>query len=817
MNDFLRDVRFAARAYLERPVFAVASIVSLALGIAATTAIFTLINAALFKRVTGVTHTERLVAISRNVNGEGSDVTYPIYRHLRSETAVLEDLATLALVSVSVGSQGEAIVRAGLVVSSNYFSLLGVRPALGRLLLPNEDHPTAPRVALVSHDVWQTELGGAANVVGRDIVVNGVPLQVIGVLPEGFGGHHTGLIVDVFLPMGADVPGLPRAASLDAKNESSVELLGRLRPGVDRATAVQALSRSVDRFVREVQGEQLRFPYALLVDAWGPLPAVVRGAVSAFLGVLLALVALAFAMACLNVTTILLVRASERQREVAVRRAIGASPWRLVRQMLSETMVLFVVASVLGVVLAWWATGLLSGLAPPIAIPGRLGADMGFDWRVFAFALVASFGASLAVGLVPGMQSRRLDVVQVLRGSGATDTRRRARLRAALVGLQVGVTTVLLAGTLLFGRALRTMRALEPGWDAGNVHATAIDFELNGTASERGLILQQEMIERIAARPDVEHVSLATKLPVGGRSSFGMVRAANTPLPPGQPGIDANLNRVSPEYFRTMRIPLLRGRDFATADVDGAPPVAIVSATMAARVWPDRDAVGETFQLVQTTARTELTVIGVAADAEFRAPGRRASNFYYVPLAQWYNSQFTVHVRTRTGVGDGISTELRRIIRDVDPSLPVPAFRPLAELLNVYLLPQRLAAFTAGAMGLFGLLLAAVGIYGVTAYVAERRRRELAIRVALGATSAQVVRLVVSQGARAPLIGATIGLGLALVASDFLGKVVIGVEFADPVVFIVVPIVLTLVATLAMVVPVRRVVGTSPAGGLRED
>ena len=345
MDSVRQDIRFAIRSFVRRPTFAVSAILSLAIGIAASSAVFSLINAALFKPVPGVTRPERLVQIARNVGGDESDVTWEVYGRLKQQSSVLEDLGAHVLVSASIAASDEPVARAGLAVSGNYFDLLGVRAARGRTFAPDEAAwPSVAPVAVISHEAWQRDFNGDASVIGRVARINGVPLEVIGVMPEGFAGHHTVLLVDVFLPLGLTMPGLPNPASFTTPNASSVELLGRLAPGVSVDAATSRLSEAADLLQRETAGSSRLPAYAVTVHQWGPLPGFVRLAIAAFLSILLVLVGLALAMACANVATVLLARAVDRQRELAVRRAMGATRARLVRQLVTEVSVLFVAA-----------------------------------------------------------------------------------------------------------------------------------------------------------------------------------------------------------------------------------------------------------------------------------------------------------------------------------------------------------------------------------------------------------------------------------------------------------------------------------------
>ena len=818
METLRQDVRFALRAFARRPGFSLSAILSLAIGIAASSAVFSLINAALFKPLPGVSRPERLVEIARDVGSETGDVTWEVFSRLRQERTVLEDVSAMALVSASIAGANEPVARGGLAITGNYFDLLGVRAARGRLFMPDEaSWPAIAPLVVISHDTWQREFNGREDIIGQVARVNGVPLEIIGVLPEGFGGHHTGLLLDVFLPIGLAVPGLPAAQSLATPGASSVEMLGRLAAGTSTTVAATRLSQVADQLQRETSSIAPLHAYEIDVSAWGPLPASVRVPVAAFLSVLLVLVGLALAMACANVATVLLARAVDRQRELAVRRAIGATRRRLVRQLVTEVSVLFVFAGIAGVTFAMWATGLLGGIVPPIPVPGRLGADFGFDWRVAAFATVLTLGAAFVFNLLPALTATRFDVVTSLREAGGTDSRLRVRLRSMLVGVQVAVTCVLLFATTMFGRALGTMKELRPQWNVDNVLVSSIDLELSGTTSEAGRVFQETVRNRMEVLPGVESVAWASKLPIGGRSTLGPLLPLGG-VPGGSTGnIYGSFNRVSPGFLRTLQIPLLKGRDFTDLDRAGAPGVAVLNESMARTLFGSGEALGRRFSTGQGEYGREFEVVGIAGESRIGAPGQKPENFFYVPLAQMYNAAVHLHVRTQPGLETQVAAAARAVLREESASLPVGPFRPMAEVLDVYLLPQRLASWVAAVMGAFGLILAGVGIYGVAAFTASRRSREVAIRLALGATERDITRLLVGRGARAPLVGMMLGLLLGVGLSFGAATVVPGIQAGDPVAMLTVAIGISIISALALTMPVRVMLRRSPMGRLREE
>jgi len=805
LDSLLLDLRYALRTLRNRPLLAATGVLTLAIGIAANTLVFGLLNTALFKRVPGVTRPERLVELSRETPGGSSDVSLRMFRRLQQEHALLEDLVALSPAVVSVAN-GAAVptVRGAVAVSGDYFGLLGVRAALGRTFLLDEaTFPSIAPVAVISDDVWRREFAGAPDVIGRSATINGSPLTIVGVLPPRFGGHHTGLLLDVYVPLGVEIPGLADPSSL-SRGAGSLELLGRARAGISHDRALAQLDAVANSFAREVGEATAQQSYRLRLDNWGPLPGFVRSTVTSFLLVLLALVALALAMSCINVTTVLLARASERQREFAIRRAVGARDDRLVRLVLTEVVLLFLAAGIAGIAASAFLNGLIGGVEPPVPVPGRLAADLGIDLRVLTFASLLTLGSACGFSLLPALHSCRFDLSRALREGGGTDAPGRLRLRSGLVGVQVAVTCVLLAATLVFGRALRTWQTLRPGWNGDNVMVTNLDLELNGTPVGVGREFQSELLQRLSARPDVVAASLATKLPMGGRSSFGSVWVPELSLPGDQPGYDAAINRVSPGYLRTMQIPLLVGRDFGAADGEHAPHVAIVNATMARLLWSDGSPVGRTFHVNHGEYQLDFQVVGVAADAELRAPGRGPEPFYYVPLAQWYNSATVLHVRGQPGRSAPVAGAIRGILRELLPTLPLMSIRPLDEALGVFRLPQKLATWVAGLMTGFGMLLAAIGVYGVSAFLASRRAKEIAVRLALGATPRGVMALLLWKNGRGPLIGLGAGFVLAIGVTLAASRKLTGAEAADPVVLIGVPLALGLISASAIVEPIRR-------------
>jgi predicted permease len=818
MDNLSSDLRFGLRLLTRRPAFSVAIVSSLGLGIAANTAIFTIVNSLLVRDVPGVQRPERLVQIGRNVNGDWHDMSFQAVQHLREHAGVLEDAAAFAIVSAAVAAGKEPRAVGGLAVTASYFDLLGVSASSGRTFTREEaTFPTVAPVVLISHALWAREFDSQADVVGSQIRVNGYPVEVIGVLPPSFGGHHVGLLFDVFVPLGLPAPGMPGPDTLGDARSSDVDMLGRLRVGVSRTAAITALSAAADRFETERVPGARPGSYAVHVDPWGPLPAMIRGAAAAFLAVLSLLVGLALAMACTNVTSMLLARSSERQREVAIRRALGASGHRIGRQFVTEGLILFACAGAFGVALSMWATGLVASFVPDLPIPGRVGVDLSPDPRVLGFATLVTLGAGWLVSSISAAHIGRFGLATSLREGASTVTRSRARVRAVILAIQVAVTTVLLVAAGLFGNSLRNLRELNPGWNANDVHVLDLDLEQRGATREEGRAFYQALLERVSAFPDVQAAALASKLPLAGCSSFGAVVVPGVEAPPGRRGLDACLNRVSPGYFSTLRLPLLAGREFSREDDERGPRVAVINEVMARRLWPGRDAVGQQFYVGSIDPRNAIAVIGVVTTAKYRSLNEQPRNFYYVPAAQAYDSHMTLHVRTTDASSSSVLAAVRDSVRTLDPDLPQPLARPLSAALAVALLPQRLAAWVAGVMGAFGLLLAVVGIYGATAFAISTRTREFGIRQALGATRGRIVRLSFTEGSTAVGIGIVLGVAVSLIFARAVPTVVPGVNPSDPIALAGVPLGVAGIAALAMLGPVWRVLRRDPMNALRQE
>lgn len=812
LESWRQDVRYAARALGRSPLFTLTAILSLAIGTGATTAIFTLVNTLLLRPPPGIGAPERLVDVGRSQDGQGFDnMSYPNYVDYRDRTTTLSGLAGIQLEprSLSLAGPGGGEAVQGTVVSGNFFDVLQVRPAAGRFFLAEEDRvPGAHPVVVLSHRYWRDRFAGDAAVVGRTVVLNGTPFTVVGVAAEGFQGPSI-LAPDLWVPV-MSMPLLGGSAGmLDARQAVWLMAVGRLKPGVP-VSAAQAELGGIARQLEQAYPESNEGHGARVLPA-SVFPGEMRTMVRGFLALLLAVTLLVLLIASTNVAGMLLARAAARRREIAVRLALGASRGRLLRQLLTESLLLFAVAGVAGVLVAYWMVAGLLALVPRLPVPVAF--DPALDWRVLAFALLVSLGAGLLAGLAPALQSTRPALVPALKsdasGGGGSG---RLRLRSGLLVAQMALSMLLLVGAGLFLRALVQARAIDPGFDPAGVEIASLDLQLANYTDSTGPQFAATLLERARAMPGVQHAALSTALPLGGGGlGLGGIEVPGRTPPDERRGWNADWNVVSPGYFDVMRLPLARGRDFTDADRTGAPDVAIINQTLAGWLYPGQDAIGQTFRNGDRT----VTIVGVARDAKYRTLGEPPRGFVYVPLAQRYMSRTTLLVRTTPGAS--AVAPVRRLLAELDAALPILNQMSLVEYTAASLFPQRVALWVAGSLGVVALLLAVLGIYGVTAYAVTQRTRELGIRIALGAGRPRVVRLVLRQGVLLAGIGVLVGLAAAAALTRLLRGLLYGIAPTDPLAFGAAALLLVAAAVAASWIPARRASRVDPMVALRSE
>jgi predicted permease len=820
LEDARRDLWHAARLLRRSPGFALTAVLSLAVGIGANAAVFTVANALLFRAPSGVADPDRLVDIGV-ARGDGglNPASYPTYRELSRRATTLAgvyaaDLLPQAM-SLEVGAQpgrGERVF--GLFVSTSYFAVLGSRPLRGRLFdAADRDEPGASPVVVLSQRLWARRFAANPAVLGRSVRLNGQPFTVVGVAAAGFQG--TGVLApDVWLPLGMIAAADAGESVLTNPRAGWLAIGGRLKPGVPLARAaleIDAIGRALDD--QRPAGSESR-PLRLLRSSCVPGN---EGVLAAFMAILLALVSLVLAVACANLSGILLARSAARRREMAVRLALGVGRARLVRQLLTETLLLFVLGGAAGLLLARAATALLVPLLPPLPFP--ISVTLPLDGRVIAFTSAASLVAALLCGLAPALQASKAEVVTALAADSYAPAGR-SRLRSAFVVAQVALSLVLVVVAATFVRALRHAGVAEPGFEPRGVELATVDLSMAGYTQAQGRRFWAELEDRVRRLPGVRAATIARVLP-GGFEGIGMggVAVPGDGLTGQRRSFSPSWNIVEPGYFATLRIPLLAGRDFDTRDRAGAEAVAIVGERLARQLWPGQDAVGRLIAWQAGSNSTTLRVVGVAADVKSTSlVDGMAESFVYLPLQQNDSAPLTSTMTLAARAGERrIAAELRDVVRSLDPRLAIVASGTLEDSVALGLVPQRVAAAVAGSLGSVGLLLAAIGIYGVTSYTVARRTREIGIRVALGARPFEVLRMVLRQGLLLTTLGAAIGLALAAAVSRVLVGFLFGLPPVDASSFGAAATLFVCVGALACAAPAWRAAAVEPMAALRHE
>ncbi len=820
MAGFWQDIRFGLRMLVKEPGFTVIAVVTLALGIGANTAIFSLGNVFMFRPLP-VKDADRLtvVAVQTKADSQPNQISFPDYLDYRAHSsAVLTDMTGYVLDLVGLSYQGHADRMIVAYVPSNFFTMLGLRPAVGRLIDPGEgDAPKTGPVVVLGHSYWHKRFAGDRSIIGRTVSLDGAAVTVIGVAPEEFQGPYAMVELDAYAPVGMFHAAQGDTSIFTSRTDRGVRVLGTLKPGVSIEQAEAALNVTAKQLAQEYpqadEGQVARvFPEKLA----RPEPAVATTMPLVTI-IFLTMVGLVLLVACVNVANLLLARASAREREISIRAAMGAGRMRLIRQLLTESLLLAILGGVAGAVAGNWACHLLNGLRPFGDFPLRLA--FVFDWRVFGYTTGAAVLAGIVAGLAPALRAARADVNEVLRegGRGTIGDSGRHWLRHALVVAQVAGSLVLLVTAGLFVRSLQNAESTDLGFDPHNVLNVGIDPGLQGYDQKRSEALLRSVIDKARTLPGVESASFAYSIPLSYYNDGARVYAEGQPIPPATRVPGASMNMVSEDYFTTMRMRILEGRAFTLADTSASEPAAIVNKTMAERFWPHQDPIGRRFSY-KAASGPFVTVVGVVRDSKetglLDAPGM----YFFLPETQEYRSTHVLQLRTAVPPAS-LAPEVEGLVRQIDPSLPVYDVMSMDQALqggNGYFLFKIGAAF-AGTLGALGLLLAIVGVYGTVSYSASRRRHEIGIRMALGARSGSVLKLVMRQTSMLILAGVGIGTLMALGITRVLVSFLVGVASYDPATYAVVAAALISVALVACYIPAHRAVRVDPMEALRDD
>jgi putative ABC transport system permease protein len=800
VRGLLREVRHAARALRRAPALSLAAVVTLALGIGATTAIFSVVSAVLLRPLP-YPDSDRLLAVW--VAWEGSDrsgLSPAEYLDYRASVPAFRHLGIWAGSTAIVSGEEPRTVQAA-YASADLFPALGVAPALGRTFTAEEDRPSGDAVAVVSHGFWRTWLGGSPDAVGRRIVVDGEPRTIVGVMPAGFalpGDVAAGQETQLYLPTGLD------PALIDDRGSHFLSAVARLRPGVSPAEALGALRTRAAASVAEFPDD---YPEDMRFTAGGaPLREDVLGAIRRPLLLLLGAVTLLLLVACANVAGLLLSRGEERRRELAVRAALGASRIRLTGAVLVESVLLSLVGGAAGVALALWGTETLLALRPA-ELPS-LG-EAGVDARVLAFALAAALFAGVACGLAPAASVVGRGLADALGGGRGDLGRPRQRLRGALVVAQVAVTLVLLAGAGLLARSLAGMLAVDPGYATRGVLAVQLGLPSGDYAeAPRVLAFYRDLLPRLRGLPGVLHAGAVSNLPLETTLGDLNFEIEGRPVPPGARSPAADWQVVTPGYFEAMGIPVLRGRSITDADHENAPGAVVINERMAREHWPGEDPLGRRFTLGGGAGPGVVEVVGVAGDVRHAGLDAEPRPEMYLPHAQfrfWDDGGpllgMDVVIRSAADPAE-LTRAIAREVHAVDPGVPVDEVQTIERVVAASVAGPRFAAILAGSFSVLALVLAGVGLYGLVAYAAARRVREVGLRIAVGARGADVVRLLVGEALRLVGLGLVAGLPAALLGTRLLERLLFGVAPGDP---------LTLGAVAAVVIAVGAGAGLVPA------
>ena len=815
----IQDIRYGVRVLCKSPAFTIVAVLTLALGIGANTAIFSLVDW-LVLRPLPIERPSQVVFLQKSWK-DGSSATafsYPDFERIRQQTSgVFADATAIQMFQMdglSVDRKSEPLWSS--YVTGNFFSLMGIKPELGRLILPSEGAVAgADPVLVISYSYWKSRFAGDAAVIGKNVSVNGHPMTIVGVTPKGFHGPAASIDFQGYMPL-AMAPALQDAAKdfLTDSKSSSVEVLARLKAGVTVGQVQPVLQVVSQRLSEPNRGEM-----SLLAFQLGPASLVTGPAVRPALNLVsilfLILAAAVLVLACMNIANLCLVRVAARRREVAMRAALGATRSRLVRQLLTESLMLAALGCIGGIILGVAASGAFGSIPLRSAIPFVL--DFQFDWRVFAYALAAAVLTGVLVGITPAVRVSRADLSEVLHEGGRGSTAGRQRLRSVLVVSQVAGSLMLLIVAGLFVRSLEKVRHSDLGFDPSHVLDLSIDPHEAGYQEAQAREFRKTVLARARALPGVASASLAATVPMGYQSYYNTLKIDGYQTRSGEAAPGAGVNAVSPGYFETMRIPMLQGRGFQDSDGENSQHVAIVNQNFVDLYWHGQNPIGRHFSIASDTAHA-MEVVGVVRNSRDSDIFTLNDPYYYVPLVQSHFLVTTLQLRA-VPAPETLAPEVSGLIRSIEPAMPVFDVQTLnTELdgLNGFLMFQ-FAAALAGCLGALGLLLALVGVYGVISYAAGQRTHEIGIRMALGAQPVQILKMVLGQGLVIVGIGVACGLVAAGALARLVGNFLFGVAPLDPLTYISASLLLGGVALLACYIPARRAMRIDPMAVLRSE
>lgn len=813
VEDLVQDLRYGLRQLYRSRGLSFLAILCLTLGIGANAAVFSWIEGILFRPYPAVAHQERLLALAGTARGEtdSTGISWPDFLDLQRSCTLCDAFFVSKITGSTLNIGDHAEITTGSIVSANYFDAIGVHPVLGRGFEPGEDVGSdAYPVAVISYQLWRNRFKSDPQIVGKTQRLNNVPHTIIGVAPEGFYGTFVGWAMHFWVPASMEETFESGGYKLQDRGARWIEAYVRLKPGVSRAQAQEEISAIATRLENNYSATN-RGRGIKLWPLW-QTPFNNAGTLLPTLEIMLAVGAFVLLIACANVGNLLLVRSFARRHEMTIRLAIGASRVRLLKQLLTEGLILSTLGAAGGLLVAYWCRHALVLLFPArsgvaMYLPGEI------DWRVMSLSAGICLIATLIVGLVPSFQTRNINLTDALKAgsSGVVGDRGRAWVRSGLVVFQVCLSFILLVGAALLLQSLQKIRTTSPGFSTTNVVQTGVSLISAGYDVPHAKTFQEELIARVRALPGVESAAFARVTPLGYGTYSSTPIAVDGYQPPleEQPAVD--YNQVSADYFATLGIALLSGREFTRADDENAPLVAIVNQTMAARYWRDQDPIDRRLQVKGRWLR----VIGVAADSKYQSMRERPKPFFYVPLLQDFVRGPALYIRTAQPL-QSISAALLREVHALDGKLALYEMITLQEQVDRSTSPQLVAVTLVSILGGLALLLAAVGLYGVMSYAVAQSMRELGLRMALGAGTASIFRRVISRGLRLTAVGVLCGATAGLALTRLFGKLLYHVSPNDPLAFASAVAVMTITSVAACLLPAWRATRTDPARVLRD-
>ena len=819
MENLIKDIRYGVRMLMKNPGVTLVAVITLALGIGANTAIFSGVSAFLLRPLNVPNASELIrpfeMAEDRGVSDE---MSYPDYLDYGNQSTSFTGLAAEDMLQVAIDAENQNDVIWGQVVSANYFDVLQVTPILGRKFLPDEDKtPGANPVVVLSHSFWQRRMAADPNVVGKTVQLNNRAYQVIGIAPQDFAGTKFALSLDFWTPISMAEELRRNPGLLAERGAHWMNVIGRLKPGVSVAQAsaeVNAIAARLNQAYPNNRANNTQAKVLPEVDGrWEDL--IVFKSAGA---IAMAIVGLILLIACANVANLMLARAAGRRKEIGIRLALGANRARLVRQLLTESVLLSIAGGGLGLLLAFWVTDLMQGFVPILEY-NIVSNFFALDSRALVFTLVVSLATGLVFGLAPAWHSSNPDVVPVLKGEVEVVQRGKRRafgLRNVLVVSQVALSLVVLVCGGLFIKSFRRAQTMDPGFDNANGLIVSLSPTLIGYEDEQSRQFYKQVLERVSHVPGVEAASFARTLPLGDSSnSTGPVLKEGETLAKGSAGRVIMTNIVSPGYFRTMQIPILDGRDFDHRDQPKTQRVVIVNQKMAEMLWPGESAVGKRL-FIGGESRDALEVVGVVKTGKYRNLAEDPKPLFYYSMDQLRPRPVAMVVRASVDPRS-LAGAIRSEVQAIDRRVPLSGVKTMDDHRTYALWAPNMAASFSLAFAVVAILLSAVGLYSVMAYVVSQRTREVGIRMALGANRTDVMKMITRQGMRLAAIGVGIGLLLALALAQVLSSLLIGISGYDVTTFILVPTLLCAVALVACYLPARRATKVDPLVALRYE